>query len=43
MSWHHEAPERAFAGYRATNNRLSQHDFRIDFDADLAFVGHSVD
>jgi hypothetical protein len=27
----------------ATNNRLSQHDLRIDFDADLAFVGHSVD
>jgi hypothetical protein len=27
----------------ATNNRLSQHDPRIDFDADLAFVGHLVD
>ena len=27
----------------ATNNRLSLHDLRIDFNADLAFVGHSVD
>ena len=27
----------------ATNNRLSQHDLRVDFDGDLAFVGHSVD
>jgi hypothetical protein len=45
MSWHHEAPERALAGYRLLLRIIGfpSTTLRIDFDADLAFVGHLVD
>jgi hypothetical protein len=45
MSWHYEAPERALAGYRLVPRIIGfpSTTLRIDFDADLGFVGHSVD